>query len=445
MRRKLFGLFLALSAIALFVPVPVLADDMKHEGDAPEITVHGELRARWEYLDNYSDFDSDDTANDSFDYTPYRAVLGVDALFGTRVAAHVQFQATGAFGDGGLNPSDDPTAQNDITSTVALYQANVDIKNVGSENSSLRIGRQEHTLGNELHMGDNDFYNGFSFDGIRWMYDAEKWDLNAFWYTLEEENVISTGPINGGSDDQTFSGITFGFDIGDDGQKVEPYALLFHDGFPGAEAAFWTIGALYNRRPSQDHSMDWSAEFALQTGNVGSGVAEQDVKGSVFEGWFGYSWGDSSRHRVHVGVLLLSDGDSTTEVEAFIPLNPDTHAYNRLGDMDLFVTDANNSAIQLSCSGGVGNTFHNVTNWNVGYDWTSGMHHFGASYHKFDATEDFGVCDGDYGAEVDLNYDYDLTHNLAFQVGLANFMPGDEFAPVDDSAMRGWAQARLRF
>ena len=85
MKRKMFGLLLAVSAVALFVPA--FADDKMGDGDGPTITVHGELRARWEYLDNFTDFqDKDSTTgagDDSFDFTSYRARIGVDADFGS--------------------------------------------------------------------------------------------------------------------------------------------------------------------------------------------------------------------------------------------------------------------------------------------------------------------------------------------------------------------------
>ena len=233
MKKVLLGCLLALVAALLFVPATV-ADE--HEDK--KISVHGEVRARWEYLDNYTDFtDSDDGSfNDSFDFVPYRVRVGVKGEFTKNVSAYIEIQNHGAFGDSYPLPvaqsPQDPIAQNLRgsygTNETVLYQGYIDMDEIGGTNLSLKIGRQEHTLGNELLMGDADFYNGHSFDGFRATLDYERWDLDVFFYTIAERNVLpwadetDDGPIvNGASDDAWFTGVTAGFGIGSAAQELD--------------------------------------------------------------------------------------------------------------------------------------------------------------------------------------------------------------------------------
>jgi hypothetical protein len=79
-----------------------------------------------------------------------------------------------------------------------------------------------------------------------------------------------------------------------------------------------------------------------------------------------------------------------------------------------------------------------------------------ASFHTFSLTEEncvgtiSGGCQDDLGQELDVRYGYTYNEVLGFEVGLADFMPGDAIADSvafgnDDDAMRLWGQARLRF
>lgn len=460
MKKVLLGCLLTLMAALLFVPAVVADDD---DGEK-KISVHGEVRARYENVDNMTDFmDPPGGTDDSFDFWPYRVRLGVKGEFSDNVSGYVEVQNFGAFGDSfpyAINSPDTPVPQNlrlnVVTNDVQLYQAYFNLDDIGGSNVSLRVGRQEHTLGNELHMGDADFYNGLSFDGVRLTLDYEMTDVDIFYYNVAERNVpfgsllTPNIPINGGSDDVTFTGVTLDFSIGDSGQAIEPYILYYKDANEGfnpltgmPKYSTWTIGALWDRPPSEDSAFDWSLEAAFQSGEAGT--TDLDVGGSLIEGWFGFSFGGGSR--VHIGGLTQSDdsaGGGANAFDFFVPLFPDLHANNRLGDSDLIANFGVNPFVLNSFST---NTFHNITNYNIGYGWTGGPHGFDFAYHVFIRTEDFGGED-DLGSEWNLKYDYDYSHNMAFEVGLAGFMPGDFFdialGPTDDS-LRFWAQGRLRF
>jgi hypothetical protein len=339
---------------------------------------------------------------------------------------------------------------------MVLYQGWVNLDHVGGSLLSLKIGRQEHTLGNELHIGDADFYSGQYFDGVRANLDFESWEMDLFHYWVEERNVIPGSlvgngqfPYNGNSNDRTFFGATAAFSVGD-GHDLEPYILHSRDnnwdnGAPGGGIltpahAITTYGVLYQRPEEFDSPFDWSLEIAAQSGDLPSSFCNTtsdrcDQSSYVLEGGFGYTFGEEedSHHRVGVGVLVLGDGDDDTEVEAFIELFPDTH--RRAGMADVF-----NSMSSVDFL--AGDLFHNFTDMFLEWDWTNGTHGFGAAFHTFTLTEDFGSSEDDIADEIDVWYNWTQSDFFGVHVGIASVSPDDD-SDVDD-IMRGFAMARFR-
>lgn len=493
---KKIAAFCLLAGAGLLVSGPARAEDGK-------FSIHGEVRARYEFLSNYNDTidhtTSGTSADDDFDLMPYRVRLSVTGEFTDNVVGHIEIQNNGVFGGqfpiGSLGSPDSPQGQftrSDIgTSETVLYQGYVDLNNIAGTIFSLRVGRSEHTLGNELLLGDLDFYSGMTFDGISGSWDFEAWDLDVFFYNITEGNVsvgavVAAGLPNGGDEDVVFWGGHASFDIGDDGQFIEPYIFNKDDnagtnllGFLDPHQ-FYTVGALYGRRIDADDvadgaHWDWSAEVAFQTGDYDENLAgggpgfgmlacpagDCDISASVFEGALGYNWahGDSTS-RVYIGFFTASGDDDPTDsdIEAFFPLWGDIHANNRLGDADLFGL-VNANFVSGVANGGFG--FANVTDLSVGYGLEAGNHTFNASVHSFTTTEDvvtpglFGktaITDDDLGTEIDISYGYQYSSNVGIQVGVANFSGGDlidastfQAANDSDSIMRVWGQLRLRF
>src|SRR5262245_56630152 len=163
------------AAASLAAPLaPALAQD-----DADKkFTFNGMVRGRYEYFNNYFDLtdndESGDANDDSFALAPYRAIVGITGNFSENVSAHVDLQYAGVFGDEfqpekdiGLPVGEGFTPYLFATQGVQLYQGYIDINKIGGSNIGVRVGRAEHTYGTELFLGDNDYYNGTSFDGAR--------------------------------------------------------------------------------------------------------------------------------------------------------------------------------------------------------------------------------------------------------------------------------------
>jgi hypothetical protein len=460
-KSVMFAALLALAAATIFAPALLAGDD-------PKIKVHAEITTREEYIENHTDFE--DTvdgadARDSVQFGFYRARVGLHADVGDGVTAYIEMQNHGTWGDSFALPSNpqDPLIGGlwltnlAGSNSVQLYQAWVQWENIGDSLLSVKLGRQEHVLGNELHMGDADFYSGQYYDGLRATLDFETWDLDAFYYWIQERDVLPGSLANGslvggGNDDVTLFGLSADFEIAE-GHELEPYALLFRQdnefNLLLPKLNLWTIGALYDRPMEHDSPFDWSLEVAMQTGDAGFGGGETDVSSNVIEGWFGYTFGDEddSHHRVHVGALMLGDGDDPQDIEAFIPLFPDTH--RRAGMADIFSMTSTSAAVG-GLTGGFHflSSFHNLTDLNIGWQWWGDSQSFGAALHQFNATEDFGSPEDGLGQEIDLWYNYDHGEHLGLMVGVAMFSPGDfykdVFPGVDDSVMRVFGQAKFR-
>lgn len=470
MRRTVMGITLVLMLVAGLVPV--VADT--HEGDEGDkkFTITGEVRARWEYFENLTDFTDHDVSadgnDDAYDIWPYRVRIAAHGQFSDDVSGLIELQNFGVFGDdppfqsSGFPPVQ--TLQNAETTTT-LYQGYLQLSEIGGSNTNLRLGRQEHTMGNELQMGDGDFYNGLSFDGIRGWWDFDKWHLGAFYYNINENNEGCGFGIGCGSDNADFSGVSANFMLGEH-IEIEPYVLEYRNQTPFNtdffldKANFLTIGAratkaIDSREDAENSHFDWNAEISIQDGDIGASGAEDDHSAWLAEGWFGYNWacGNNGYSRVHIGTLISSgdeedaaglpdDGDH----EDYLFLFTDFHAHNRLGDSDLeeLFFSLGDTAFGVFFSSG-------VTNFNAGYEYFGERHGLMASFHMFQLTEEACIgltCDDDLGQEVDVRYNYAYSRQLNLEVGVADFMPGDViqlFGGGDDDGLRVWGQARLRF
>ena len=486
MRKFAFGLALVF-AIGL-IAVPAMAED---EG---KFTADGDVRLRWEYYGNYQDASDDGSSNDSFDAFPYRARLGVEGRFTDRAWGRVDLQAAGWFGDqlgnggypypgsfgssfvGGTQPYG--AARN--IGFVSLYQAFVTVE---GGTFDFTAGRKEHAIGNELILGNNDFYNGLAFDGITLNGDFSSWDLNLWYHQLAE--TFSN------REDVGLFGVDAAFEFGS--FNFAPYVVYSKSHWDGLNTStlpggirpvflapkhdLWTLGVIFGMPGDEDHTgIDFSVELAGQMGETDIDSTDPttpavDLKGYIFEGWFGFGFGGAGR--IHIGTLYASGDDGTgvdandnpNELTAWVPLFEDPHAMNRLGDLDLFsgfAIPGGNVADPL------GFGMSNIWDINLGYDWWGGeKHHAKVAVHYFTRPEVANFGDSDplapgiqeysdsIGTELDISYDYQYARNSKLEIGVATLFAGDfikEWTSTlvnpggyDDNITRIWAQLHLNW
>jgi Alginate export len=443
MKKALFVFLLAVGVVAMIAP-PVMAQEEK------PFTLHGEVRFRGEYNNNAQDLDNN--KDDGAAYFPYRVRIAAEGHFTKNVSAWIEFQNAGVAGDtfSGATKNGFVTVSGE---GVELYQGNLTLNQLWSKNFNLRIGRQELVAGNELLLGDLDFYSGISHDG-----GVGTWNLKnvnvMVWYTRPFEGSVSGFfglPAAGGvlPPDQVaiasppstihFMGGYATWNWKKD-QNFDVYLMDLVD--RGATANFQTLGVRYAHDTTTRDGFIWNVEVAQQTGDSATDVS---AKGRAIEGWFGYNWkAGSNVHRIY-GRLESATGDKATtgnKNEGFIPLFGDFH--NRTGRGDWFQLADATTGLVGGISGG-------LVAEAVGYNgFYRDRHEFGAQAWKYNLQEDNGAPNKDLGTAIDVWYGFNYSRNVNFSVSLSQLQPGDALKDAlgtgnSDSVNRLYGQVRLRF
>jgi hypothetical protein len=437
--KKFMVLALLVLGVAVFAAPPVMAQE-----DKP-FTIHGEFRFRGESTENTFDFDDD--GDDSFGYWPYRVRLAAEGRFGKNVGVWIEFQNTGVAGGvptgpfrSGSDACDDVFFGDCDGDSAELYQANITIDKLWSDNFNVRIGRSEIVAGNELHLGDLDFYSGISHDGLSGTWNLKDWSLMIF-YTVVNEGSTSTfdanlppflnGTIFGPGDEsvQFFGGYWTYNSMKK--HQVEAYVLeLKTGGLVGFDVM--TVGGRWASKNAED-GLFWNLEGAIQTGDVDTTT---DAGGQVIEGWIGYTFNKAHSVYGKYASAQGDDGGTADEFEGFISLFGDFH--NRLGRGDWFRLDDNFDFPSFGSGGGIDAV-------SVGYKFhPNDKHSIGAAYWDYSFNETGG--DDAIGSALDVWYDHNYNKNLAFSIALSQFDPDDNYGGADsDTVRRLYGQARLRF
>jgi hypothetical protein len=460
MKKFIFAAFLAIGLVAMLAPQPIFAQE-----DKP-FTIHGEVRSRAEYTNNAVDFsDTEPGGNtDQSVFFPYRFRIAAEGNFTHNVHSWIEFQQDGAWGETG-DPRNASSAINwNTNNNAVLYQGNVTFDQLWSKNFSLRIGRQEIVAGNQLLLGNEEFYSGISHDGAVGTWHLKKVNVMV-WYTRPNERMVAPADANLPPDltaDSSFNTTSRDTDfLGGyatwtfkKNQILDAYLMDLRDHDTGAITPLTidTLGARYAHDDTSKDSFIWNIEIAQQFGEVGdraTAVATRgaDLEGMAVEGWFGYNWKKGKNvHRVY-GRYEMATGDdtSTTDTyEGFRPIFGDNH--NRTGRGDWFrLADVPTFLGGSLTAGGLIAT-------SVGYNgFYNDRHEFGAAIWNYTLEEDNGNPNGDnLGSAIDLWYGFNYSRNVNFLVSVSQLSPDDALTGTgagvtDDSVQRYYAQARLRF
>lgn len=448
MKKLMYVLLLAIGVVLLAAP-PVMAQEEK------PFTLHGEVRWRGELTENSQDFD--DNVDDSALYWPYRVRIAAEGKFGKNITAWIEFQNAGVSG----NDTPFRTGSDEFNGSgvsAEMYQGNVTISQLWSDKFTFRFGRQELVAGNELLLGDLDFYAGISHDGLAGTWKFKKWNL-MLWYTKPTEDTVDTldaaflppdqiAIIPGtGSDTQYFWGGYANWTVAKD-HNIDVYLMTAQDRSVGANIQ--TVGGRYSHDVVGKNGLFWNIEVAAQAGQTESevvtGTPDVDASGRVVEGWIGYNFkSGKNTHRVYARLERATGDDTGTadDDEGFVPLFGDFH--NRAGRGDWF------QLADVSTNLGGGAVAGGLNALGLGWTgWFGDKTEFGAQLWSYGLDEDNGAATGDdLGTAIDIWYGYNYSRNLNFVASVSQLSPDDALtggtgAP-DDSVTRLYGQARFRF
>ena len=432
---------------------------------ANPIKITGEARVRGGYTANRN-FGVVTAGSDDDDGTfiDARFNLGFDFTLVDDVATHFELISAGLYDNG---QTDHNTGNLD---EVDLYQGWILFSNMfGRKEIGLRTGRQEIVLGNEFQFGNNDFFDGETFDSTLFWWNDDNFRLIAVWAKLATTNsynpsnhpYTSVGVGNGHDDDEayvlyaTFKGIKdheidlyYAFlngqnagSFGTLGNSITPVDIFAH--VVGAR-----IGGKFDVAAGLDYNLEGAYEFGELNEVFNAAGDEVDVEGFAVEGTIGITFSAESKARLY-GMFIYADGGDD-DGTGYVPLFPEAHAQTnwddhtsrraRWGQMDII-------PMSNVLAGQIGFNFRPNDDWILGAAVI-------ASFHDEDVLAIDGTTSDDLGYELDLYADHRVNAQTTIGFGLGLFMP-ENGAPLqggtfvgdddDDIAVLFYLQTRVLF
>jgi len=485
MKKLLYVALLALGVVIMMTP-PAMAQEEK------PFTLHGEVRFRGEYDANASDLNKD--TDDQGGFWPYRVRIAAEGHFSRNISTWIEFQNAGVAGNVGAsnisvlgitNPNQ--RVGSDFLgfsgSNAELYQGNITIDHLWWKNFSARLGRQEIVAGNELLLGDLDFYAGLTHDGMVGNFKLKKGTIMLL-YTRPVQGAIDT--IGGGflpPDQINFTGGGIGGFITTTTNfygaytnwdiplgTLDLYALdLKSHGGGGVKFDVRTIGVRWARDLENKTGLFWDAEFATQNGDdlggpgCGGAVTTCKAKGNAAEGWIGWNFKmGKNNHRIYARIERASGDDDATagngDEKGFIPLFGDFH--NRMGHGDWFQLSGRPTNLTGGGFAGVPEPGIQATavGWNGRF---ADKHEVGVEIWQYNSDKKDapggGLSPSDkIGNAWDAWYGYNYSKNLTFTAALSELSPDDFLkhntvggvcgaSGCKDTVTRLYGNARIRF
>jgi hypothetical protein len=455
-----------LLALALVVAMVVPA-----AAEVEEVTVGGSIQARYQYLnpglvDN--EFSFNDDAHSMY-WGAQRTLINVDASLTGNVRAFAELQAFdiwGAdfffgefpeealiFGEGDIDAIG--VVSSPLGGLVALgndevgmYQAYIEMDEIGDMPLMVRVGRQELVYGREWLVGNNNAgvnFSGLAFDGIKASYETDALKVDAWWTELANfANPAFALIADESHGDSIFFMGAYGTYSGIENTAIDGYFLWIHDNtnLMGPESDdLYTVGARLAGcwdAPALG-LLDYNIEGAYQ---FGSTALDGDYSAWAFDALAGYTFDQVTwMPRLELEYAFFSGDDD--------PFDEDVDTFNRL------FSDVHYGELNLG-----GNLDGGMTNMHVFRGGVSVAPAeklaVSADFYYFLLAEDEGVVLGNglangednVGWELDLTADYQYTEDLNLRAGWALFSPDDavdEAFGSDDTEDYVYVQALLVF
>ncbi len=289
-----------------------------------QVTLGGQARFRAEYRDLLAYTDLPASREDDDLYLS-RLRLNFTFSVGDDIDVFIQPQDQRIFGDEASVLSDE--------TNLDLHQGYAEIRRLGIDELSVRIGRMELSYGDQRLVSPLDWSNiARAWDGVKVRYAPAPVRIEAF------ATVIREGAA--AEDDQDFYGLYFSFTgVKDHEFDLYVFGRELNDNLQPSETVpaavndrrDWTPGARFKGKTA---GFDYTGEGMLQRGTVG----EDDVKAWAAAATLGYTLDIDGKPRLGFEVTHASgDPDPADgEIETFDPLFPFGHFYQGFADVFAF-------------------------------------------------------------------------------------------------------------
>jgi hypothetical protein len=401
MRQSLFC-----SALALALAAPAM------RAQVPALTLSGELRLRGEW-DGRTAQAGDDAV------TLSRVRLGVAAQVRPWLSTFIQLQDARAWG------TETGTTEGSADQ-LDLHQGYVSLTALGG---SLRLGRQELSLGDERLVGPLNWSNvGRAFDGaVVTRPLGDRGEVRLFWLNVAERDALQPGgpdpQLNEGADlDGWFLGGVVAHRLG----AAQLELTLVHDRNGVTDKSFTASGRLFGRAGDLLYDGTGAYQFGA------------DRRAYLLSGRIGLALG---RGAIAAQVDLLSGDSDTLDAtrSAFASLYPTGHAFH--GYMDYLLS----FPVQTRQAGLIDAMARLAVPLPEPWTLRSDVHYF-ALPHERGGERALGV-------EADLIVARTLVPGVAAEAGAAMFVPKDlagtllpAFAlGTDDATSWGYVMLTVRF
>lgn len=459
--KKLFILVLA-----AFVVAPAFAGSVSTVGNT-DLEITGGLRIRWDYYNNVYDFEDDEDVSgfdDDFSYTPVRANVRLKAMVSRNVDIVTNIQGVDSFGGNGggwyglvwgpwagIGPYDFAGAGQDTQSAHwGIYEAYLHARNVWDSKWSLKFGRQEMSLGDEFLVGNDDWYDGLVFDGMRWDFNNDHVDLVLFAMKLESVPVSGWDTVANEEDDN-FYGVHIDWKYSDR-HGLDSYLFYLNqnswsyspnDG--GGDYTNWTVGVRWFSR-EQWNQFDWNVNFAYQDHDWNEAFLYDSGNGWAFEGTVGYNFNHDWEPRLAFGLTHFTGDDDALDMDkdGFWRMFGDTHGRWGLADM-LYSSGVGFQTYDFYSVMGGGIIYSDtpgawILQLNASFKPRDNMRWGANALYLTQVEDDFGSgLDYDSDAwELDAWYSYDYSEHLSMKTAVSYINMDAEFFGVDADFDNAW-------